>query len=76
MGDVESLSWRNVSRYFYGAAPEWTLLLIGIVYVFETTSVMMQVSYALSCLAEAYLRMTPVHHHFELGGFSGKVSLG
>lgn len=51
---------------------EWTLLLIGIVYVFETVSVMLQVSYFKLTHGKRIFRMTPVHHHFELGGFSGK----
>ena len=50
---------------------EWTLLIIGIVYVFETTSVMMQVSYFKLTGGKRIFRMTPVHHHFELGGLSG-----
>ena len=48
------------------------VLIIGIVYVFETTSVMMQVSYFKLTGGKRIFRMTPVHHHFELGGLSGK----
>lgn len=45
------------------------LLLIGIVFVIETASVMMQVaSYKLT--GKRIFRMTPIHHHFELGGWS------
>ena len=47
-------------------------LLIGIIYVFETSSVMMQVTYFKLSGGKRIFRMTPVHHHFELGGFSGK----
>ena len=56
---------------------EWTLLLIGVVYVFETVSVMLQVSY-FKYTKRKYgegrriFRMTPFHHHLELGGLSGK----
>ncbi|MDU4286017.1 MAG: phospho-N-acetylmuramoyl-pentapeptide-transferase, partial [Streptococcus sp.] len=56
---------------------EWTLLLIGVVYVFETASVMLQVSY-FKYTKRKYgegrriFRMTPFHHHLELGGLSGK----
>jgi len=45
--------------------------LIGIVYVFETTSVMMQVTYFKLTGGKRIFRMTPVHHHFELGGLTG-----
>ena len=54
---------------------EWTLLLIGLVYVFETTSVMMQVGYFKLSGGKRIFRMTPVHHHFELGGFLERASL-
>ncbi|WP_342389015.1 phospho-N-acetylmuramoyl-pentapeptide-transferase [Salinicoccus bachuensis] len=45
------------------------LLLIGIVFVIETASVMIQVaSYKLT--GKRIFRMTPIHHHFELSGWS------
>ena len=46
MGDVGSLALGGMLAAISMALhQEWTLLIIGIVYVFETTSVMMQVSY-------------------------------
>ena len=73
MGDVGSLALGGMLAAIYMALhQEWTLLLIGIVYVFETTSVMMQVTYFKLSGGKRIFRMTPVHHHFELGGFSGK----
>ena len=46
MGDVGSLALGGMLAAISMALhQEWTLLLIGLVYVFETTSVMMQVSY-------------------------------
>ena len=73
MGDVGSLALGGMLAAISMALhQEWTLLLIGIVYVFETTSVMMQVSYFKLSGGKRIFRMTPVHHHFELGGFSGK----
>lgn len=60
---------------------EWTLLLIGVVYVLETASVMLQVSY-FKYTKRKYgegrriFRMTPFHHHLELGGISGKGENG
>ncbi|WEV60116.1 phospho-N-acetylmuramoyl-pentapeptide-transferase [Streptococcaceae bacterium ESL0729] len=72
MGDVGSLALGGflavISILLH---VEWTLLLIGIVYVFETLSVMMQVSYFKATGGKRIFRMTPVHHHFELGGLSG-----
>lgn len=73
MGDVGSLALGGMLAAISMALhQEWTLLLIGLVYVFETTSVMMQVSYFKISGGKRIFRMTPVHHHFELGGFSGK----
>ena len=73
MGDVGSLALVGMLAAISMALhQEWTLLLIGLVYVFETTSVMMQVTYFKLTGGKRIFRMTPVHHHFELGGFSGK----
>ena len=73
MGDVGSLALGGMLAAISMALhQEWTLLLIGIIYVFETTSVMMQVSYFKLTGGKRIFRMTPVHHHFELGGLSGK----
>lgn len=45
------------------------LLLIGLVFVIETLSVMMQVtSYKLT--GKRIFKMTPIHHHFELSGWN------
>jgi phospho-N-acetylmuramoyl-pentapeptide-transferase len=57
---------------------EWTLLLIGLVYVIETSSVMLQVSYFKYTKkrfgeGRRIFRMTPFHHHLELGGLTGKA---
>ena len=73
MGDVGSLALGGMLAAISMALhQEWTLLLIGLVYVFETTSVMMQVSYFKISGGKRIFCMTPVHHHFELGGFTGK----
>ena len=73
MGDVGSLALGGMLAAISMALhQEWTLLIIGIIYVFETTSVMMQVSYFKMTGGKRIFRMTPVHHHFELGGLSGK----
>lgn len=72
MGDVGSLALGGMlATISIALHQEWTLLLIGIVYVFETTSVMMQVAYFKLTGGKRIFRMTPVHHHFELGGLTG-----
>ncbi len=46
-----------------------TLLIVGLVYVIETLSVIMQVtSYKLT--GKRIFKMSPIHHHFEMCGWS------
>lgn len=78
MGDVGSLALgAMLATISIALRQEWTLLIIGIVYVFETSSVILQVSYfkyAKKKYGEGrrIFRMTPFHHHLELGGLTGK----
>lgn len=79
MGDVGSLALGGMlATISIALRVEWTLLLIGLVYVIETSSVMLQVSY-FKYTKRKYgegrriFRMTPFHHHLELGGLSGKA---
>ena len=46
------------------------LVLIGLVYIVEAVSVMMQVTYFKLTHGKRIFRMTPIHHHFEMGGWS------
>lgn len=46
------------------------LLLVGIIYIIETLSVIMQVTYFKLTHGKRIFRMTPIHHHFEMGGWS------
>ena len=45
------------------------LPLIGIIFVLETASVMLQVGYFRATGGRRLFRMSPIHHHFELGGW-------
>ena len=78
MGDVGSLALGGMlAAISIALRQEWTLLIIGIVYVFETSSVMLQVAYFKYTKKKfgegrRIFRMTPFHHHLELGGLSGK----
>jgi phospho-N-acetylmuramoyl-pentapeptide-transferase len=45
------------------------LPLIGIIFVVETMSVIIQVAYFKLTGGKRVFRMTPLHHHFELGGW-------
>ena len=45
------------------------LPLIGIIFVIETLSVIIQVGYFKVSGGKRLFRMSPLHHHFELGGW-------
>jgi phospho-N-acetylmuramoyl-pentapeptide-transferase len=45
------------------------LALIGIVFVCEALSVIIQVA-SFKSTGKRVFRMSPIHHHFELGGWS------
>lgn len=45
------------------------LPLIGIIFVVETASVILQVGYFKLSGGKRLFRMSPLHHHFELGGW-------
>lgn len=49
---------------------EWMLILVGGVFVIETLSVILQVTYFKRTKGKRLFRMTPIHHHFELIGIS------
>jgi len=52
------------------------LIIVGGVFVAEALSVMLQVGYFKSTGGKRILRMSPLHHHFELGGWpETKVTL-
>jgi phospho-N-acetylmuramoyl-pentapeptide-transferase len=45
------------------------LPLIGVIFVLETLSVILQVGYFRLTGGRRLFRMSPIHHHFELGGW-------
>lgn len=50
---------------------EYLLIAIGFVFVMETLSVILQVT-SFKTTGKRIFRMSPLHHHFELGGWSEK----
>ena len=50
---------------------EFLLIAIGFVFVMETLSVIIQVA-SFKLTGKRVFRMSPLHHHFELGGWSEK----
>jgi phospho-N-acetylmuramoyl-pentapeptide-transferase len=50
------------------------LLPLGVIYIIETASVILQVIY-FKCFKKRIFLMSPLHHHFEILGFSEKKIL-
>lgn len=46
------------------------ILIVGLIYLIEILSVVIQVAYFKKTGGKRIFRMTPIHHHFELGGWS------
>ena len=47
---------------------ELLLLVLGLIYIAETLSVMLQVAYFKATGGKRLFKMAPLHHHFELSG--------
>lgn len=71
MGDTGSLA---IGALIAGAAllmgVPWILLFAGVIYWVESLTVIIQVAYFKKTGGKRIFRMTPIHHHFELGGWS------
>ncbi|MBR2028957.1 MAG: phospho-N-acetylmuramoyl-pentapeptide-transferase [Oscillospiraceae bacterium] len=61
-GSVVAMAWA-VNR------PE-VLVLIGIIYTIEALSVMIQVTYFKLTHGKRIFKMSPIHHHYEMSGWS------
>lgn len=70
MGDVGSLALGGgLAAVSIFLNRPWSLLIIGIVYVLETLSVILQVI-SFQTTGKRIFKMTPIHHHFEMLGWS------
>ena len=71
MGDTGSLPLGGLLGYIAVAIrQEFLLLLIGGIFFMEIGSVVLQVSYFKMTGGKRIFRMSPIHHHFHLGGWS------
>ncbi len=70
MGDTGSLAiGGGIAALALLTKTELLLVILGGVYVMEAASVIIQVSYFRFTHGKRIFRMTPIHHHFELGGW-------
>jgi phospho-N-acetylmuramoyl-pentapeptide-transferase len=71
MGDVGSLSLgAALGLVAVMVRQELVLLIMGGLFVIETVSVILQVGYFKYTKGKRLFRMAPIHHHFELKGWS------
>lgn len=71
MGDLGSLAVGSFySCVLIWMGMPWLLLLNGVIYLVEALSVVIQVAYFKKTHGKRIFRMSPIHHHYELGGWS------
>lgn len=71
MGDTGSLALGGyVIATAYMLNMPLYVVIVAFIYMIEVISVMMQVSYFKLTGGKRIFRMAPIHHHFELGGWS------
>ena len=71
MGDTGSLALGGfVAAAAYMMQMPIFILLVGMIYWIEIMSVIIQVTYFKMTHGKRIFRMAPIHHHFELGGWS------
>ncbi len=71
MGDTGSLALGGfVAATAYMMQMPMFILIVGLIYWIEILSVMIQVGYFKMTHGKRFFRMAPIHHHFELGGWS------
>lgn len=70
MGDIGSLSLGALlGTIAILTKQEIVLIVVGGIFVFETLSVILQVTYFKTTNGKRIFRMAPIHHHFELKGW-------
>lgn len=73
MGDTGSLALGGfVAGIAYVLQMPLFIVLVGLIYMIEVISVILQVGYFKLTHGKRIFRMAPIHHHFELGGWSEK----
>ena len=71
MGDTGSMFLGGlVASLGFGVNEPILILIVGIIYVIEAMSVVIQVLYFKMTHGKRIFKMSPIHHHFELSGFS------
>ena len=73
MGDTGSLFLGGAVRGMaFALDMPLILILVGIIYIIETLSDIIQVTYFKATHGKRIFRMAPLHHHLEMGGWNEK----
>ena len=71
MGDTGSLALGGfVASTAYMLQMPIFIIIVGLIYLVEVLSVMIQVTYFKKTGGKRFFKMAPIHHHFELCGWS------
>ncbi len=71
MGDTGSMFLGGmVVALAYAIDVPWILLFLGLVYVIEALSDVIQIGYFKLTHGKRIFKMAPIHHHFEMSGWS------
>ena len=71
MGDTGSLALGGfVAGTAYMMQMPLFIIIVGLIYLVEVASVMIQVTYFKKTGGKRFFKMAPIHHHFELCGWS------
>lgn len=77
MGDTGSLALGGgIAAMALLTHTELLLVILGGVYVMEAASVILQVTYFRISGGKRIFRMSPIHHHFEMGGWKETKVVG
>ncbi len=77
MGDTGSLALGGyVAAMAYVMNMPLFIIGVGFIYLLEAVSVILQVSYFKISHGKRIFKMTPIHHHFELSGWSEPKVVG
>ena len=77
MGDTGSLFLGGVvCAMAFALEMPLILILVGIIYIMETVSVILQVTYFKLTHGKRLFKMSPIHHHFEMCGWKEEKICG
>ena len=70
MGDTGALFLGGIITAFaFGINQPFVLVFVGIIYIAEILSVVLQVLYFKATGGRRLFKMSPLHHHFEMSGW-------